>query len=93
MLPKNDLQGHSRSLALVPYDFNGRRARAITLRQLSFLFSLRRKNKRSKNFDKRPSRRQKIVRRSQYRGKAVDNGLSVGEVVQFLLYGKNASSV
>ena len=27
------------------------------------------------------------------RGKAVDNGLSVGKVVQFLLYGKNASSV
>ena len=49
--------------------------------------------KRSKNFDKRPNRLQKIIRRSQDRGKAVDNGLSVGKVVQFLLYGKNASSV
>ena len=57
-------------------------------------FSLHRLNKRSKNFDKRPNRRQKkILRQSQDRGKAVDNGLSVGKVVQFLLYGKNASSV
>ena len=55
--------------------------------------SARRKDKRSKNFDKKPNRRQKILRRSQDRGKAVDNGLSVGKVVQFLLHGKNASSV
>ena len=47
------------------------------------------KNERSK----RPNRRQKLLRRSQDRGKAVDNGLSAGKVVQFLLYGKNASSV
>jgi len=33
-------------------------------------------NKRSKNVDKTPNRRQKIRRRSQDRGKAVDNGLS-----------------
>jgi len=33
-------------------------------------------NKRSKNFDKRPNRRQKILRRSQDRGKAIDNGLT-----------------
>ena len=34
------------------------------------------KNKRSKNFDNRQNRRQKIMRRSQDRGKAVDNRLS-----------------
>ena len=33
-------------------------------------------NKKSKNFDKRPNRRQKILRRSQHRGKALDNELS-----------------
>ena len=33
------------------------------------------------------------MRQSYYRGKAVDNRLSVGKVVQFLLYRKNASSV
>ena len=45
------------------------------------------------NFDQWPNRRQKILRFSQDRGKTVDNGLSVGKVVQFLLYGKNAGSV
>ena len=50
-------------------------------------------NKRSKNFEKRPNRRQKIHHRSQDRGKAVNKGLSVGKVVQVLLYGKNAISV
>ena len=40
-----------------------------------------------------PNCRQKILRRSQDRDKAVDNGLRVGKVVQFLLYGKIASSV
>ena len=46
-----------------------------------------------KNFDKRPNRRLKFLRRSQDRGKAVDNVFSVVKAVQFLLYGKNASSV
>ena len=42
-------------------------------------------NKRSKNFDKRPNRRQKMLRRSQDRGKVVDNWLSVGKVVHAVL--------
>ena len=33
------------------------------------------------------------MRQSQDRDKAVDSGLSIGKVVQFLLNGKNASSV
>ena len=33
------------------------------------------------------------MRRSQDRGKTVNNGLSVGKVVQFLLYIKNAIDV
>ena len=50
-----------------------------------------------KTIDQRISIRGQIVakkiRWSQDRGKAVNNGLSVGKVVQFLLYEKNASSV
>ena len=63
---------------------------------LSVRLSVRHKpvlyHKRSKKtFNKKPNRRQKILRRSQDRGKAVDKVFSVGKVVQFLLYGKNAS--
>ena len=55
--------------------------------------TLNKDNNRSKNFDEGRNRRQKILRHSQNRDKAVDNKLSVGKVVQLLLYGKIASSV
>jgi len=57
-------------------DANNRQEAQLSLRDRTSALSVEIWYKRSKNFDKRANRGQKILRRSQDGGKAADNGLS-----------------